>query len=99
MRLTCRTMRVLAAIAAQPGCSNREVSEAAGITDQGQVSKLLRRLERLGLIANDLADYKLRPSNAWRLTDKGQRFKVAIEDRSGGSRNGKHENAFARDRR
>jgi len=55
MRLTDRTVRVLAAIAAiaaQPGLSNRQISQRAGITDQGQISKLLSRLAGLQLIEN-----------------------------------------------
>ena len=52
MRLTYRTARVLEGVAARPGASNREVAERAGIQDPGQVSKLLARLERLGLLAN-----------------------------------------------
>jgi DNA-binding NarL/FixJ family response regulator len=35
IRLTYRTVRVLAAIAARPGLSNRQISQRAGITDQG----------------------------------------------------------------
>ena len=54
MRLTYRTVRVLMAVAALGGRgsypSNRMVADEAGITDQGQISKLLRRLESLGLI-------------------------------------------------
>ncbi len=38
------------AIAAEPGLSNRGVAEAAGITDEGQISKLLARLHKHGLI-------------------------------------------------
>ena len=52
MRLTYRTMRVLLAIGVHPGASNREVGDASGIRDQGQISKLLTRLEDLGLIQN-----------------------------------------------
>ena len=37
-----------AAIAQYPGASNREVAERAGIVDQGQISKLLSRLESGG---------------------------------------------------
>jgi hypothetical protein len=50
MRLTYRTVRVLLAIAAQPAASNRQVATAAEVTDQGQISKLLGRLQHLGLI-------------------------------------------------
>ena len=52
MRLTYRTARVLACIAERPGASNRVVAEHAGVADPGQISKLLRRLEGLGLAVN-----------------------------------------------
>jgi AcrR family transcriptional regulator len=52
MRMTYRTARVLEGVGEHPGCSNRQVADFAGIGDQGQVSKLLARLQRLGLIAN-----------------------------------------------
>jgi AcrR family transcriptional regulator/predicted transcriptional regulator len=71
MRLTYRTVRVLLAIAATPGRSNREIGTAAGIDDQGQISKLLSRLERLGLIENAGAGQVRGAPNAWALTDRG----------------------------
>jgi AcrR family transcriptional regulator len=71
MRLTYRTVRVLLAIAASSGASNREVGEAAGIDDQGQISKLLSRLEKLGLIENSGAGQVRGAPNAWGLTKKG----------------------------
>ena len=73
MRLTYRTLCVIDAIGMRPGASNREVADLAGITDQGQVSKLLARLERLGLIDN--AGLGAQPSgepNVWRLTALGE---------------------------
>jgi AcrR family transcriptional regulator/predicted transcriptional regulator len=71
MRLTYRTVRVLLAIAQAPGRSNREVGVAAGIDDQGQISKLLSRLERLGLIENAGAGQVRGAPNAWMLTERG----------------------------
>jgi AcrR family transcriptional regulator len=73
MRLTYRTARVLESIGAHSGASNRQVADLAGISDQGQVSKLLRRLQRLGLLANDGhgAHTKGEP-NAWVLTRQGE---------------------------
>lgn len=71
MRLTYRTVRVLLAIAESPGGSNREVGGAAGIDDQGQISKLLSRLERLGLIENAGAGQVRGSPNAWTLTERG----------------------------
>jgi AcrR family transcriptional regulator len=74
--LTYRTARVLEAIAEYPGASNREVSESAGIVDQGQISRLLGRLERLGLVVNVGAAGRGGAPNAWTLTQLGQQFEV-----------------------
>ncbi len=71
IRLTYRTMRVLTTIAAQADLSNIEVSQRAGITDQGQISKLLARLSSLGLIENTEAGRPSNAHNAWRLTPRG----------------------------
>ncbi len=71
MRVTYRTMRALRVIAAQPGASNRRIGEAAGMSDQGQVSKLLQRLERLGLAVNTEAGQERGMANAWELTPAG----------------------------
>jgi AcrR family transcriptional regulator len=71
MRLTYRTVRVLLSIAATPGASNREVGAAAGIDDPGQISKLLSRLDKLGLIENSGAGQVRGAPNAWTLTGKG----------------------------
>jgi AcrR family transcriptional regulator/DNA-binding MarR family transcriptional regulator len=70
MRLTYRTMRVLAAVAANPGGSNRVISRAAGIGDQGQISKLLMRLSKLGLLEKKDAQGK-GEANAWSLSVRG----------------------------
>jgi AcrR family transcriptional regulator len=71
MRLTYRTMRALLAIAEQPGASNREVARASGVVDQGQISKLMSRLEGLALIENRGQGGKLGGRNAWHLTPRG----------------------------
>ncbi|MGA8363683.1 MAG: TetR family transcriptional regulator [Solirubrobacteraceae bacterium] len=73
MRLTYRTARVLETIAERPGVSNRVVGELAGVPDQGQISKLLARLERLGLATNTGDGHSKGESNAWSLTTLGQR--------------------------
>ena len=71
MRLTYRTMRVLSAIAEHPGSSNRQVADLAGLSDQGQTSKLLARLERLGMIVNEGLGQSKGEPNAWMLTPAG----------------------------
>ncbi|HWY17648.1 MAG TPA: TetR family transcriptional regulator [Solirubrobacteraceae bacterium] len=78
MRLTYRTARVLEVVAEEPGVSNRLVAERAGVSDQGQVSKLLARLERLGLLHNTGAGHSRGERNAWRLTDRGVQVTQAI---------------------
>lgn len=84
MRLTYRTVRVLEAIAERPGLSNRRVGEEAGIADQGQTSKLLRRLESLGLLENAAHARSFRGApNAWRLTDRGARLRDTILAQAG----------------
>jgi AcrR family transcriptional regulator/DNA-binding MarR family transcriptional regulator len=78
MRLTYRTVRVLVAIAGQPGASNRQVADASGVQDQGQISKLLARLEHLGLIHNDGVGPARGEPNVWRLTPRGQEIEHTI---------------------
>jgi AcrR family transcriptional regulator len=82
MRLTYRTVRVLLAIGElgteRSGPSNRQVADAAGVADPGQISKLLARLEHLGLIANTGAGAARGEPNIWRLTPKGQEIERTI---------------------
>jgi DNA-binding MarR family transcriptional regulator len=78
MRITYRTVRVLVTIAEYPGASNRKVAAQAGISDQGQVSKLLARLEHLGLVENRGAGPVKGAPNAWQLTPRGERVQQAI---------------------
>ncbi len=81
MRLTYRTVRVLMAVAANPGASNRIVGDSAGIGDQGQISKLLSRLSKLGLIANSGLGPGRGAPNAWTLTDKGAQVEQVLSGR------------------
>ena len=78
MRMTYRTARVLEGVAARPGASNRELAERAGIVDQGQISKLLARLERLELVINTGAGHAKGEPNSWRLTAKGERIALTV---------------------
>jgi AcrR family transcriptional regulator len=79
MRITYRTLRVLAAIAGRPGASNREIGEEAGVADQGQISKLLARLEHLGLIHNVGTDTQAKGEpNAWALTPRGREIETTV---------------------
>ena len=74
MRVTYRTLRVLSVIGDRPGGSNREIALAAGIADQGQVSKLLVRLRDLGFIRNTGLGHAAGAANEWSLTAKGERL-------------------------
>jgi AcrR family transcriptional regulator len=86
MRLTYRTARVLEGVAARPGASNREVAERAGIEDPGQVSKLLARLERLGLLVNTSGGHAKGEPNAWSLTSLGERVTAQLSLKDGRGR-------------
>lgn len=83
MRLTYRTARVLQDVADHPGSSNRQIAERVEIHDQGQVSKLLARLQRIGLLINTAngAPAKGDP-NAWLLTESGEQVTSTIRAHS-----------------
>jgi AcrR family transcriptional regulator len=82
MRLTYRTIRVLMTVAEldEQGVrpSNRELGDLADIRDQGQISKLLHRLQRAGLIDNGGAAPGQGAPNAWRPTPEGERLARSI---------------------
>jgi DNA-binding MarR family transcriptional regulator len=73
--LSYRTVSVLRVIAAEPGLSGKEVGLRAGIKDQGQTSRLLSRLTRLGLVEDSLQPGG---AKAWRLTSKGEELEAAV---------------------
>lgn len=89
MRLTYRTVRVLLTIAelCEQGISpsNRQVGEHAGMADQGQISKLLGRLRRIGLIDNSGLGPGLGTPNSWSLSAKGQELTERIRAHTGTS--------------
>jgi AcrR family transcriptional regulator/DNA-binding MarR family transcriptional regulator len=70
-RLTVGTRMALAAVAGRPGMNNREVSEAIGLSDQSQISRMMKRLSDHGLVENAQAHTK-RQVRAWRLTTDGE---------------------------
>ncbi len=78
MRLTYRTARVLEGIAIHPGASNRMAADYAGVADPGQISKLLARLERVGLLLNTGGGHAKGESNAWSLTPRGEQVVRSI---------------------
>jgi AcrR family transcriptional regulator len=73
MRLTHRTAQALQAAAAHPGASNRELARHLEISEP-QISRLLARLERLGLTINLTDGTGKGPRNAWYLTNLGERL-------------------------
>ncbi|MGA9876070.1 MAG: TetR/AcrR family transcriptional regulator [Solirubrobacteraceae bacterium] len=85
IRFTYRTALVLATIATEEGQgshpSNRYIADAAGIADEGQTSRLLRRLQQAGLIENQGEGHTKGEPNAWALTERGE----AVQDALGGS--------------
>jgi AcrR family transcriptional regulator/DNA-binding PadR family transcriptional regulator len=83
-RLTVRTQMALAAVSGRPGLNNREVSEIVGLADQGQISRMMRRLCDQGLVENTHAHTK-RLARAWRLTADGE----AVIDAHRGGRGGR----------
>jgi AcrR family transcriptional regulator len=69
-RVGKREMQALAVIAERPGLTNGEVATAIEIRDPAQISRLLARLSRRGLLKDDAADRR-GSSKAWRLTRSG----------------------------
>jgi AcrR family transcriptional regulator/DNA-binding MarR family transcriptional regulator len=82
IRLTYRTMRVLTAIATNPGSSNKQIAHASDITDEGQASRLLTRLEHAQLIHNSGGTPGRGEAKAWTLTTKGWNIHHAITQQS-----------------
>lgn len=80
MRLTYRTVRCLLFIDEHPGSSNREIARGADISDEGQASKLLGRLTRIGLVANTKPHGPGYP-NYWVLTPHGRQVLSAVQGR------------------
>jgi AcrR family transcriptional regulator len=78
MRVTYRTIRVLEAVAANPGSSSREVGAVAGVIDQGQISKLLARLDSLGLVTDTAVGATRGRAKEWKLTRRGAAVRDVI---------------------
>jgi DNA-binding MarR family transcriptional regulator len=76
--LNSRASSVVVVIAAEPGLNNREVAGRAGIKNDGQCSRLLARLERLGLIENTADADRRGAAKAWRLTLSGEQLEARI---------------------
>lgn len=72
-------MRVLLAIGELPGATNREIAEHSGTKDEGQMSRLLGRLQDHTLIENTGEGKPRGGSNAWRLTERGEAVRSLID--------------------
>jgi AcrR family transcriptional regulator len=80
LRMTYRTALALEAIAQAPGTSNLGVARHARVNDQGQISKLLSRLERNGLVQNTGRGRRRGAANEWHLTPAGQQVQRGIRE-------------------
>ena len=82
IRFTYRTARVLATIASTPGASNRHIADHSGISDEGQMSRLLGRLSKCELVENQGEGHTKGEPNAWTLTPRGQAIQNTITQRT-----------------
>jgi AcrR family transcriptional regulator len=81
IRFTYRTARVLDTIATAPGASNRHIADHSGISDEGQISRLLGRLHKCDLVENQGGGRTKGEPNAWTLTQRGQAIHNTITAR------------------
>jgi DNA-binding MarR family transcriptional regulator len=77
-RLNQRTVSVLTAIGSEPGLNSRELASRDGVKDHGQMSRLLSRLARLGLIENTREAQRRGDVKAWQLTIAPEELEAAI---------------------
>jgi DNA-binding MarR family transcriptional regulator len=77
-RLNHRAASVLTAIGSEPGLNSRELVSRDGVKDEGQMSRLLARLERLGLIENTGDRQRRGDVKAWQLTIAHEELELAI---------------------
>jgi DNA-binding MarR family transcriptional regulator len=78
-RVNGRASLLLSVIAAEPGHNSRDLAARSGVNDDGYASRLLARLERLGLIKNDRDPDSRVGAKAWTITAAGERMRGAIE--------------------
>jgi AcrR family transcriptional regulator len=76
-----RARACLLYVTAHPGASNREVARGIGVAHDGQISGLLGRLERLGLLVKRSLGAGRR--NAWEATDRGAWVAQALGSENG----------------
>lgn len=74
--LAHRARQCVLYVARYPGASNRQIALGIGINHQGQISTLLGRLSRMGLLVGQ--HHGPGRANAWRLTPHGERVSGAL---------------------
>ena len=79
LRRAPRMMEALLHVASSPDASNREIAAAIGVASDAQASRLLARLQDLGLILNHAQPHNHGGSNAWQLTAVGTRVTTALK--------------------
>jgi DNA-binding MarR family transcriptional regulator len=97
VRLNPRAIAVLKALASEPGLSNSDVAERVGIKAKSNISNVLARLARLGLVENAAGPPALFTSNVWQLTARGKEIAAAIlKENPDAGRSAKHETSYGR---
>jgi AcrR family transcriptional regulator len=69
---------VILYLEASPGASNQEVAKGIGVSHEGQISKLLARLQELGLLRKRAGGAG--HANAWWLTPAGERYAQTLQE-------------------
>jgi DNA-binding MarR family transcriptional regulator len=77
-RLNQRAVSVLTVIGSEPGLNSRELASRDGVKDEGQMSRLLSRLARFGLIENTREAQRRGDVKAWQLTVAPEQLAAAI---------------------
>lgn len=80
LRRAPRRALALLHIANHPLSSNREIAAGIGIGDDAQISRLLVRMEDLGLVLNRTQAVNHGGANAWQLTADGTRALSALKE-------------------
>jgi predicted transcriptional regulator len=87
-RLVLAPRRALALlfIAEHPGASNREIAAGVGVSDEAQMSRLLRRMADLGLAVNTNDGGNPGGPHAWCVTAEGRVLAREAQSAAGSDR-------------
>lgn len=80
VRLAPRRAMALLHIATHPDASNREIAAGIGIGNDAQTSRLLARMQDLGLVVNRAPLHNSGGPNAWQLTVDGRRLVRSLKE-------------------